>query len=268
MNIINANLKFIRPLTPLKLNNVKYISIHHLMALKASPADIHSWHLQRGWVGSGYNYYIRKDGTIFTLRGLNVGSHTSGHNSNNIGIALEGNYEVETIVPELQVKSLQWLINNLQKDVLKRNVNIVGHRDLNPGNQCPGKNININELLNRKFDDLLRIGSKGNDVKEIQELLNKHGYDLLSDGIFGQLTEQAVRDFQYKNKLTVDGIVGPKTIAALKNVPVPTKEHWCEKYFDFITKEKGIKIYKKDFDKNITRAEVFVLMARMLGFKE
>lgn len=64
---------------------------------------------------------------------------------------------------------------------------------------------------------LLRKGSKGNDVKYVQFALNERGYGLTIDGIFGAKTEAAVRDFQTKKKISVDGIVGPQTIAALKS---------------------------------------------------
>lgn len=52
----------------------------------------------------------------------------------------------------------------------------------------------------------LKLGSKGNEVKALQGKLN-----LIEDGIFGPITEEAVKDFQKKNGLIADGIVGPKT---------------------------------------------------------
>lgn len=52
----------------------------------------------------------------------------------------------------------------------------------------------------------LRKGSRGNEVKMLQTSLN-----LIADGIFGDLTEEAVRDFQKHNGLKVDGIVGSNT---------------------------------------------------------
>ena len=61
----------------------------------------------------------------------------------------------------------------------------------------------------------LRKGDRGEYVRYLQQLLNVKGYQLQADGIWGVQTDTAVRNFQYKAGLTVDGIVGPKTWAAL-----------------------------------------------------
>jgi hypothetical protein len=52
----------------------------------------------------------------------------------------------------------------------------------------------------------LKLGSRGKEVKELQELL-----EIDADGIFGKGTETAVKNWQTKNGLPADGIVGPKT---------------------------------------------------------
>lgn len=52
----------------------------------------------------------------------------------------------------------------------------------------------------------LKKGSTGKDVKTLQSVLH-----LYPDGIFGKLTEEAVKDFQRANGLVADGIVGDKT---------------------------------------------------------
>lgn len=61
----------------------------------------------------------------------------------------------------------------------------------------------------------LRQGTRGEDVKWLQNALNRAGADLTVDGVFGPLTDKAVRAYQKAKGLTVDGIVGPKTRAAL-----------------------------------------------------
>ena len=63
-------------------------------------------------------------------------------------------------------------------------------------------------------------GSKGSDVTELQKLLNKNGYSLDEDGVFGSKTQSAVRDYQKKNNLAVDGIVGNNTWGALTKASV------------------------------------------------
>ncbi len=59
-------------------------------------------------------------------------------------------------------------------------------------------------------------GSTGSVVKTVQRKLKNWGYYNGSvDGIFGSRTREAVKYFQRKNGLKVDGIVGKKTLAAL-----------------------------------------------------
>ena len=62
---------------------------------------------------------------------------------------------------------------------------------------------------------LLKVGSTGNQVKELQRLLS-----LTEDGVFGINTLKAVKNFQSKNRLVSDGVVGDRTWDTLnKNTP-------------------------------------------------
>lgn len=61
----------------------------------------------------------------------------------------------------------------------------------------------------------LSFGCKSPSVETMQNLLVDVGYVLDVDGIFGKETEQALKDFQKDNKLTVDGICGAKSWKAL-----------------------------------------------------
>lgn len=78
---------------------------------------------------------------------------------------------------------------------------------------------------------LLKIGSRGNDVKALQENLRTLGYNISADGIFGSDTKNAVIDFQKKNGLSADGIVGSATQAKIK-----------EKLSEYTNTNKVIKI--------------------------
>ena len=66
----------------------------------------------------------------------------------------------------------------------------------------------------------MKIGDKGPKVGELQKLLIDKGFKNISksgeiDNNFGQRTKQMVMDYQTKNNLKVDGIVGPKTWQSL-----------------------------------------------------
>ncbi len=63
---------------------------------------------------------------------------------------------------------------------------------------------------------LSRYGSQGAEVRQIQTKLKSWGYYTGAvDGIYGTKTKNAVMYFQRKNNLTVDGVAGPKTLAAM-----------------------------------------------------
>jgi len=63
---------------------------------------------------------------------------------------------------------------------------------------------------------VLRIGSRGNEVKTLQSQLNSLGYNAGAvDGIFGNGTAQALKRFQQANGLSVDGIAGNNTWSVL-----------------------------------------------------
>lgn len=62
---------------------------------------------------------------------------------------------------------------------------------------------------------IYKTGSKGTGVTELQKSLNNSGYGLATDGIYGPKTAAAVKDYQTKNNLTVDGIAGNQTLSSL-----------------------------------------------------
>lgn len=65
---------------------------------------------------------------------------------------------------------------------------------------------------------VLKYGSKGEYVRELQQKLTAAGYGLAVDGVFGPKTLEAVKAYQAEHGLAVDGKVGPKTWAELNKV--------------------------------------------------
>ena len=69
---------------------------------------------------------------------------------------------------------------------------------------------------------LSKIGSQGTEVRNIQTRLKSWGYYTYTvDGIYGWRTAEAVKKFQRKHGLVVDGIAGPRT---LEKIGLPTGE--------------------------------------------
>ncbi len=220
MKVIDAGLKFTGTLK--KRNKTDYIILHHSASSKASVQDIHNYHINgRGWMGIGYNFYVRKDGSIYQGRPeWAVGAHTENYNSISVGICAEGNFEAEKM-PEAQKKAIIELVRELKQKY--PNAQIKRHKDF-AATSCPGKNYPFNEIIQtvgQKGDDivLLKNGSRGNEVKKLQENLNKLGFNCgTADGIFGVKTEAAVKAFQKAYGLAVDGIAGPATLGIIEEL--------------------------------------------------
>lgn len=74
----------------------------------------------------------------------------------------------------------------------------------------------VSDMRQRSEAVLSQYGSTGSEVTKIQTRLKNWGYYTGSvDGDYGYLTYNAVKSFQAKNGLAVDGIAGPDTLAAL-----------------------------------------------------
>ena len=76
---------------------------------------------------------------------------------------------------------------------------------------------------------MVAYGSQGGAVKQLQSELNKRGYQLDEDGIYGKKTKAAVRNYQKKSGLTmVDGIAGDETWGSLLSAPTMAEQQAAE----------------------------------------
>lgn len=95
-------------------------------------------------------------------------------------------------------------------------------------NKTTNNNVTISASEIENGGKLVKQGMSGDIVKKIQELLIKHGFTNISksgkvDGIFGSRTAQAVYDFQQKNEIATDRVVGKETWSKLIQEPTTTK---------------------------------------------
>ena len=145
MDIKKANLSFNGQFS--SIGTVKRIIIHHSESKTATVDDIHRWHKANGWLGIGYHFLVRKDGTIWEGRPVwALGSHCSGYNTGSIGVCFEGNFNNETM-QEKQLKSGLEIVKHLKKQFNLTNSNIFRHKDL-MATDCPGNKFPFNKFKN------------------------------------------------------------------------------------------------------------------------
>ena len=137
MEIKKNNLKFRDGMS--LLNEVDFLIIHHTASTRdMTLEEIHQEHLNQGWIGIGYHYYIRKDGRIYIGRNEKyIGAHCENYNSISLGICLSGNFEIEEPTIE-QLNSLKTLIKELKFKYPQATIH--SHSDFN-ATACCGKNL-------------------------------------------------------------------------------------------------------------------------------
>jgi peptidoglycan hydrolase-like protein with peptidoglycan-binding domain len=188
---------------------------------------IRSWHKQRGWSDIGYHYFIRADGTI--EKGRNIESKPAaqkGHNTGSIAICLHGLYPQDFTLS--QFDSVYKLCNIIDAAYDDRRISFHGHCEVS-NKPCPVfdyisvlslDRLGIMDAGNQNRFIRLELFSRGLEVVRLQRTLNywsdtikdDQNAELLQvDGIFGQITQMRVMEFQQENGLEVDGVVGSVT---------------------------------------------------------
>ena len=137
INIIDKGLTFTSKLVTRKKTDK--IILHHTVWPGATVEQIH-WDAinNNGWLGIGYHFYVRYDGSIYQGRPIDtVGAHCSGQNSTTIGIGFEGDYEnTDYNMSDSQFEAGQQLIEYIRSKYGE--LSIYGHREYY-NTVCPGK---------------------------------------------------------------------------------------------------------------------------------
>ena len=120
------------------------IAVHCTASNKKAHDNIESirtWHVsENGWNDIGYHHVILQSGKLeFGRRIERAGAHIRGHNAYSIGIALTGlNYFSEN-----QMETLYKLSVNLVSIFDIKEMNYIGHNELDKNKTCPNFNLNL-----------------------------------------------------------------------------------------------------------------------------
>lgn len=175
MKINRINYRWVGALT--NRSQTDYIILHH-RAGNGDAKSIHNQHLKQDFVGIGYNFYVRKDGTIYEGRPIQcAGAHATNYNSKSVGVCFEGDFHnVDKAMCAAQLNAGKELVKYLLGRYPKAKV--IGHRDVG-STACPGQHFPFSAIVSG-------ARSPETDIKEIANRLNTYG--LVSDKI-GLITE-------------------------------------------------------------------------------
>jgi len=143
--------------------------IIHCAATKPSmdigAKEIDRWHRERGWLGIGYHWVIRRDGTVERGRDVDqVGAHAKGFNDKSVGICLVGGIH-ETLIkdrhpkPEANFTPEQWEALDVLVDQMLGmypGAEVIGHNEV-ADKACPAFNVQ-DWLADRKVSEGERDG--------------------------------------------------------------------------------------------------------------
>jgi hypothetical protein len=148
----------------------------------------------------------------------------TGFNSGSFMVEMLGDFDKGK--DKLEGAQLESMIHLQHFLVTECGAEIIFHRE-KANKSCPGSGIDKGAFLtliaNYKGTEAkiggntvyLNKGDRGKEVQVLQEKLVALDFDIVVDGIFGDKTDEAVRTFQQRSGLKVDGIVGPNTIAKM-----------------------------------------------------
>lgn len=193
ITILEPNLTFTKGMS--NRSSTTRIILHHAEWSSCTVYDVHQCHLNNGWSGIGYHFFVRKNGEVWRGRPENkIGAHALNNNYNSIGICCEGAYMTETM-PDAQKSACKELVAYI-KD--KYGISTVqAHRDVCATN-CPGTNYPFNEIVGAS-------GSSNVTTSTATSTTTSSSSGALSvDGLWGQNTTTAL---QKALGTTVDGIV-------------------------------------------------------------
>lgn len=232
-----------------------HLVIHHTTHVNSSDVSdaaahevarqIQRNHMTNGWADTGQQFTIARGGQMLEGRQGSLaavvdgtrfieGAHAYGFNDQSVGIEVDGMY-TSSLPTDAQWASLVHLSSFICERYGIAADNIMAHRDV-PGAQTlccgdalyaklPALRNEVKAALAGELDagpgasrdyPTVRRGDEGDAVRRVQVTLAGIGHQPgAADGIFGESTQQAVRDYQSSIGTGVDGVVGARTWGAL-----------------------------------------------------
>jgi hypothetical protein len=183
---------------------------------------------EKGLSDIAYNWVIISDGTILEGRALRYRCAANGTADGNVkyaAVMFPGDYRTgANTLSSAQIESFRGL-RQIVLGAAPQAKDVKPHGFFKP-TECPGENViaAIPSLIVPPQGPglppprpVLRRGSSGESVRCLQETLNNWGGAKLTvDGVFGPVTEAAVIRFQKAHGLVVDGVVGNQTWRSLE----------------------------------------------------
>ena len=156
-------------------NKPEYLILHHA-EMNGDVMAVNQVHIARGFVMIGYNYYVRKDGSIWRGRPeAATGANCYGYNDKSVSICAEGNFMVDTM-SEVQEQAILVLAIYIEKEYGGKLI-VKGHKECSP-TDCPGTNYPLQDIKNKIL--LGRIDTM--NIKDLQLFLNSLGVKNDIDG--------------------------------------------------------------------------------------
>lgn len=215
----------------MSMNNITHIVVHYSATYPdqhIGVKELDAMHKKRGWKGVGYHYVIKRDGTVQKGRPDDeVGAHVANQNSGKLGICWIGGIDRASgsnVGVDNRTAAQTAALIKLIKDLLVKHpqAKVVGHRDL-AATLCPGFDVipwwhsvmhpGVPKPVAKPAREYTR-----DEIRDVQRMLLKHGYVQVGgiDGLVGDNTRGAVRDFRDKNELPPGSHIDDDLIIALK----------------------------------------------------
>ena len=94
----------------------------------------------------------------------------------------------------------------------------ISEKSLSPNAAVPADGVPASAALVGRTLRLAQPLMKGEDVRALQAALNRAGFAITPDGVFGPATEALLKQFQRSRNLTPDGVAGPRTQAVIREL--------------------------------------------------